>query len=166
MEFQGDLRASDDERERTARALRDHFSAGRLTQEDLDTRVQAVYRASSHAQLRALTADLPALPVSPAERRAELAARRSHLQRRLLQQTGGAVVPFVICTVIWLASGANGMFWPVFVLLAALIPLLRGGWELYGPAPDLDRFERELERRERSGGHGHRRPGGPRRRRF
>lgn len=87
--------------------------------------------------------------MTPAQRRAEVVQRRAQLQRRLLHQAGYSIVPFVVATVIWLASGANGMFWPVWVALVAVIPLLRGGWELYGPAPDLDHFERELEERER-----------------
>jgi hypothetical protein len=34
-------------------------------------------------------------------------------------------------------------------MIVMLLPLLRNGWRLYGPAPDLDRVEAELERRER-----------------
>jgi hypothetical protein len=30
-----------------------------------------------------------------------------------------------------------------------LIPLLRNSWRLYGPAPELDRVERELEQKAR-----------------
>jgi hypothetical protein len=142
-----DVRASDEDRDRTARILREHFAAGRLTSDELDERVQAAYGAATDGQLRALIADLPALPVSPQQQRAELAARRGELQRRLWQETGASLVPFAVCSVIWVASGATGMFWPVFVLLAALIPLLRGGWQLYGPSPDLEAFERDLEQR-------------------
>src|SRR5581483_261645 len=109
------LRVSDEDRERCAQALREHFAAGRLTQDELDERVQAVYAARTHGELAKLTADLPLLPASPAQRRAELAARRAHLQRRLLQQSGGAMAAFVVCTVIWLASGASGQFWPMWV---------------------------------------------------
>jgi len=35
------------------------------------------------------------------------------------------------------------------VLLVVLIPLLRNSWRLYGPAPELDRVERELEQKAR-----------------
>jgi hypothetical protein len=56
---------------------------------------------------------------------------------------------FVLCCVIWVASGAHGQFWPVWVALITLLPLLRNGWRLYGPAPGLDRVEQELARRER-----------------
>jgi hypothetical protein len=161
------VRASDQDRDRSAQTLREHFATGRISQEELDERVQAAYRASTQRELRALTADLPLLPVSPQEARAQLVARRAQLQRRLLQQTGGAIVPFAVCTVIWLASGARGQFWPIWVALVAIIPLLRGGWSLYGPAPDLERFERELEERERARGArrgGHRAPRDARRR--
>jgi hypothetical protein len=92
---------------------------------------------------------LPKLPPSLAQQKAELAARRSHLQRRLIQQSGAGLAPFAICTVIWAANGASSFFWPVFVLLAVLLPLIKNGWALYGPAPELDRVERELERMER-----------------
>ena len=53
----------------------------------------------------------------------------------------------MICTVIWVASGASGFFWPILVALGVLVPLLRNGWRLYGPAPEFDEIERELEAR-------------------
>jgi hypothetical protein len=143
------LRVSDEERERAAREIREHYAAGRLTEEELDERVQAAYRAQTQAQLRALLADLPKLPVSPAEHRAALVERRRVLQRRLLQQAGGGLGVFMVCVAVWLASGAHGQFWPVWVALVVVLPLIRNGWRLYGPAPELDRVEQELARRER-----------------
>lgn len=142
-----ELRVSDQERERVVEEIREHFAAGRLTDAELSDRVQAAYQARTVGDLHSLRADLPQLPATRAEQRAELAQRRGELQRRLLQQSGGALVAFVACTVIWLATGASGMFWPVWVALAVLIPLVRNGWRLYGPAPELDRVEQELARR-------------------
>lgn len=144
-----DIRASDEDRERLAQEIREHFAAGRLSEDELGHRVQAAYAARTQGELDTLRADLPQLPVSAAQRKAELVARRRDLQRRLLQQSGGALVPFAICTVIWLASGAHGSFWPIWLALIALVPLVSRGWQLYGPAPELDRVERELERSER-----------------
>lgn len=143
------LRASDEQRERVAQEIREHFAAGRLTEDELSDRAQAVYQAKTEDELDALRADLPKLPATPQQQRAELAERRRHLHRRLLQETGGGLGAFVICTVIWLASGASGQFWPIWVALVVLIPLLRNGWRLYGPAPEFDRVEQELARRER-----------------
>lgn len=147
-------RASDQQREQTAQELREHFAAGRLSQEELDERVQKAYAARTEKELSDLLADLPRLPMTAQQRKAELAARRSHLQRRLIQQTGGGIAVFVICLAVWLIDGAQGQFWPVWVAIVVLMPLLRNGWRLYGPAPELDRVERELERRARHGRRG------------
>ncbi len=109
-----------------------------------------MYAARTEADLAATTADLPALPATRSDELASLRTRRGQLQRRLLQQSGGGIALFAVCTVIWLASNAHrGMFWPVWVLIVVLLPLLRNGWRLYGPAPDFDRVEAELGRRER-----------------
>jgi hypothetical protein len=153
-----DYRVSDQQRERAAQELREHFAAGRLTQEEFDERVQLAYAARTEAQLRAIRGDLPHLPLSPQEQKAELAARRSQLQRRLIQETGGGLTLLVVCVIIWVSNGAQGQFWPLWVALVVLIPLVRNGWRLYGPSPQLDRVERELERRARHGSrHRHRR---------
>jgi hypothetical protein len=152
-----DLRASDEERELAASQLRDHFAAGRLSEDELNDRVDAVYGARTAGDLRTLLADLPALPPAVADRRAEVGERRAELQRELLQQTGGALVPFLICTVIWAATGAHAYFWPAWVALAAVIPLMRNGWRLHGPAPELDRVEEDLARRRDRAGRDERR---------
>ena len=149
MADQRDLRASDEQRDRAAAEIREHFAAGRLSDEELDDRVQAAYAARTQGELNALLADLPKLPTTRAQQKAEIAQRRRELQRRLIQEAGGGGALFVLCTVIWLSSGAHGQFWPIWVALVDLIPLLRNGWRLYGPAPELDRVERELEARQR-----------------
>ena len=147
MDAFGQIRVSDEQRERAAQELREHFAAGRLTEEELSERVQQAYAARTEKELRSLMADLPQLPATPQQRKAELAARRSQLQRRLIQEMGGGVVLFVICVAVWALSGAHGHFWPIWVAVVVLIPLLRNGWRLYGPAPEFDRVERELDRR-------------------
>ncbi len=159
MEASADVRVSDQEREQTAGLLRDHFAAGRITQDELNDRVQAVYGARTQRQLAALLGDLPALPATPQQLKAELVERRRRLQRRLFQQAGGAATPFVICVVIWAASGAQGGFWPIWVAIPLIVMLARNGWRLYGPAPELELVERELERRARHDDRGHGRHG-------
>jgi hypothetical protein len=57
-----ELRASDEQRERAAAEIRDHFAAGRLDDEELAERRAAAYRARTQGELHALRADLPALP--------------------------------------------------------------------------------------------------------
>jgi Domain of unknown function (DUF1707) len=141
------LRISDEEREQAARMIREHYAAGRLSEAELDERLQAVYGARTQADLAAVRADLPALPASPAQQKAELVRWRHQLQRQLLQQAGGGLGLFVLCTVIWAVSGGHhGQFWPIWVALLAVMPLIRNGWRLYGPAPDLEAVERDLAR--------------------
>jgi hypothetical protein len=119
----------------------------------MDERVQAAVRAQSQSELAAIRQDLPRLPVSAAQRKAELSERRGELRAQLFQEAGGGVALFVGCTVIWLSAGAHGMFWPIWIALVCLLPLIRSGWRLYGPAPDLERVEQDLanfrRRRER-----------------
>ena len=156
MSDASNLRASDEDRERYAQSLREHFAAGRLGEDELSDRLDAVYEARTAAELEAVVHDLPALPVTPAARRAELAERRAELRRHLMQQAGGSLTPFVICTVVWAASGAAGAFWPAFLLIFPALFLFRNGWRLYGPAPDLDRVQLELGRGPREGRGGRR----------
>ena len=138
-----DLRVSDADRERAATELREHYAQGRLDGDELAERLGRAYGARTAAELDAVRTDLPAVTTQPA--RSQDAERRAQLTRRLVQNTGAGLIPFVVCTVIWLLAGASGSFWPAWLLLIAVVPLLRSGWHLYGPAPDLDRAERELE---------------------
>ena len=138
------MRVSDEQREQAAQELREHFAAGRLTEDELDERVDAVYAAKTDEELQAARADLP---ITLQQQRAELVARRGQLQRRVLQEAGGGVAVFALCTVIWVASGATGMFWPIWVALVVGIFVARNAWRLYGPAPELDRVEEELAAR-------------------
>jgi hypothetical protein len=68
----GDVRASDVDRERVADVLREAAGEGRLTMEELEQRITAVYGAKTYAELEPLTRDLPApgrpprAPVAPA----------------------------------------------------------------------------------------------------
>jgi hypothetical protein len=137
------LRASDAQRDSAAAEIREHYAAGRLTEDELTERLDAVYQARTHGELRELRRDLPALRINTG---AEVAERRRRLRGELIQETGAALVPFLICTVIWAFTGAGGSFWPIWVSLIAIIPLIRNGWALYGPGADLDAYERKRER--------------------
>ncbi len=55
----GSLRASDADRERVADVLRQAAGDGRLTMEELDERLDAVYAAKTYADLEPVTRDLP-----------------------------------------------------------------------------------------------------------
>jgi hypothetical protein len=53
------LRASDADRERVAEVLRQAAGDGRLTLDELDQRLDAVYQAKTYAELEPITGDLP-----------------------------------------------------------------------------------------------------------
>src|SRR5512135_2034827 len=55
----GSLRASDADRERVAEILREATGDGRLSLEELDERLDAVYAAKTYAELEPITRDLP-----------------------------------------------------------------------------------------------------------
>ena len=59
------VRASDAEREQTVALLQRSFADGRLTHAELGERAGAAYKAQTRAELRDLTADLPAAQEQP-----------------------------------------------------------------------------------------------------
>src|SRR5207302_614764 len=54
-----DLRASDADRERVAKILHNAMAEGRLTVDELDERLQTVYKSRTLGELVPITADLP-----------------------------------------------------------------------------------------------------------
>jgi hypothetical protein len=55
------IRASDDDRDRTAALLREHHAVGRLTAEEFSERLDRAYAATTVGDLDELLADLPAI---------------------------------------------------------------------------------------------------------
>lgn len=64
-----ELRASDAERERTVDLLRGHAAEGRLTMEELGSRVEREYEARTRAELEEVVRDLPTAPTPLPTRR-------------------------------------------------------------------------------------------------
>ena len=54
-------------------------------------------------------------------------------RRRLAQRSGPALVLVVVTVAIWLITGADGHFWPVWVMLAWFMVLAPDAWRAYGP---------------------------------
>ncbi|MGH2857112.1 MAG: DUF1707 domain-containing protein [Solirubrobacteraceae bacterium] len=151
------MRASDQDREQLIEELNEHTVAGRLSPEDLEQRLAAAYAARTTGELDALRRDLPA---STRQFALDRAARRAHLTRRMVQESGGSLGLFVVCCAIWLIDGAQGQFWPVWVLIVFALSFVRNGWALYGPAPEFDAVESHLDaRRDRRLERGRRRSG-------
>jgi class 3 adenylate cyclase len=104
------LRASDGDRERVVELLRRHYSAGRLSADDLDERVEAAYGARTDSDLEALTADLPSGRGPAAPR------RRSGLETSVRIHATVYLVVNVMFVAIWAVSG-GGYFWPIWPIL-------------------------------------------------
>jgi hypothetical protein len=75
------LRASDEDRDRTASLLREHHAAGRLTVEEFSERLDAAYEAKTLGQLHELLADLPNIDLY---RLPEQSMRRDHASGSLV----------------------------------------------------------------------------------
>ncbi len=151
----GQLRVSDAEREQLVEELHEHTVAGRLTAEEYEQRLDAVYTARTRADLDTLRADLP---VSTIAARQALVERKSKLRRRLAQEAGASTTASTVCVAVWLAAGAHGAFWPIWVIVFTMLPIVRDGWRLLGPGSDLEAVEARLRaRHERALARAHRR---------
>jgi hypothetical protein len=104
------LRASDEDRERTARSLRAHFAAGRLPADEFEQRVAKVYAARTRRELARLLSDLPA-------DRLGRAMRSLYFGQRTALRYHAATYVAVNGTLlgVWELAG-HGLFWPGLVL--------------------------------------------------
>lgn len=105
--------AGDNERERAAAVLREHYVRGRLTLDELSSRTERVLAARSRSELRAALTGLPLLPD----------LRELTEQGRLLGRTALRGAALVICT------GAYLVFCFTLLLVLGLMLLLHGASE-------------------------------------
>ncbi len=114
------MRASDADREQVVERLRDHFGAGRLSEEEFSGRLDTAYGSATLGELEALTRDLP----DDGGR----AVAKGKQPKRYVTRGGRALragfrVHFWIYAMvnvmligIWAASG-GGDFWPIWSIL-------------------------------------------------
>jgi hypothetical protein len=117
------MRASDADREAVRTVLADGYADGRLTREEYDERLSSLYGTRTLGQLPALVSDLvlpdgPAAPSAAVLPRDDLRALGARKWRKNVEESvGGFLVPSIICTVIYVAVGGQGFFWPLFPML-------------------------------------------------
>ncbi|HEY4279131.1 MAG TPA: DUF1707 domain-containing protein [Conexibacter sp.] len=128
------LRASDEERERAATQLREHCAVGRITPEELDERLDHAYAARTVSELQSLLSDLPALPAAPP--RAGHDPAREEAKREVLHGAGVWLLVSVAAIAVWAASGANGSFWPIWLILLGGIRFAFFGWNRLSPGAE------------------------------
>lgn len=116
----GNLRVGDTERDEAARALGDHFAAGRLDREEYDERLEAAFAARTAGELAALFRDLP-----------QPRAAYSRPQRAVDHHAGhGFRMPFL--PVLLILIGAAILFdagWIVWVGLGVLFLGKKFQWQ-------------------------------------
>jgi Domain of unknown function (DUF1707) len=117
-----ELRPSDAEREQTLAALKDHYAAGRLSTDELEARVEDVYRSGTRTELAGYLRDLPLRGA-----RMFIASRVRRVQRAVLRMHLFAYTTANASLVgIWALTG-EGAFWPAWLLLPSTALL---GWHL------------------------------------
>ena len=109
-----DLLASDADRARVSGELRTHYESGRLTLDEFQERLDETHSARTDAQLERVLRQLPTKrpTVNPRDTR----WRSLGLQYALVN---------VVAVLAWLFSGADGDFWPKWVLVVTLIGFTR-----------------------------------------
>jgi DUF1707 SHOCT-like domain len=110
-----DLLVSDADRTHVSGELREHYEAGRLTLEEFQERLDEVHAARTEGQLRQVLRQLPSANL-PSVRPRDTRWRSLALQYALVN---------IIAILVWLFGGANGDFWPKWVLLGTLIMFTR-----------------------------------------
>jgi hypothetical protein len=128
----GLIRASDQDRDRTAGLLREHHALGRLDPEEFNERLDKVFLAKTIGDLDALTADLPAvdpypLPTSSLPRHLPAAGLPASSVLDAMSRGHGRLSPAwqaawgswfctaLLMIVIWALTGA-GYPWPLWVI--------------------------------------------------
>jgi Domain of unknown function (DUF1707) len=127
----GHLRAAHADREQVVAVLKAAFVQGRLTKDELDTRVAQALASKTYADLSALTADIPPFPLIPSAPIRSAAPGLASTPARTLRRGAHRSVMCLI-TGIALTEGAflaNNAF---FLILACLAFIAASGFIGYG----------------------------------
>ncbi|MEU8173103.1 DUF1707 domain-containing protein [Microbispora hainanensis] len=117
-----EMRASDGDRDRVAAALREHVAEGRLTIDEFNERLEAVYQSRTYGELARLTSDLPEIDLNrlPAAAEPVQRAQPGTTQGSAKSAWGAWAGASGVCWMIWLFTTiASGHFippWPMWVM--------------------------------------------------
>jgi len=111
-----DLLVADDDRAQAAEELRRHHDAGRLTLDEFEGRLAEVNTARTRGDLERAMRQLPHSEAPASLRLRDVRWSSLALQYALIN---------VVCILVWLLSGAQGDFWPKWILVATLVMYLR-----------------------------------------
>jgi hypothetical protein len=111
-----DMLVADSDRAAAADEVRKHYDSGRLTLDEFESRLNEVHAARTRGDLEQAFRQLPRSepPVS--------LRLRDRRWSSLAIQYG---LVNLVCVLVWLFSGAQGDFWPKWVLVGTLAMYLR-----------------------------------------
>ena len=155
------LRAGHADREQVIDTLKNAFVHGRLTKDELDTRAGQALTARTHADLAALTADIPPAPATAGSARPPAPARRRPLARAAAQSGICLMITAAAIGVIaYLDPDGPGPQPPQFWTGLMLVLAIAGFWTAVGimanavlTSWDQKSSRRQLPPRPGPGGH-------------
>jgi Domain of unknown function (DUF1707) len=137
MAYDPQLRASDEDRDRTATLLREHLAVGRLTPEEFSERLDKAFAAKTVGDLDALLRDLPSidlyrLPGARMARQAQVQAPRGGRGSAGWRAVWGTYITVnLVCFVVWMLAGFG---YPWFLWVAGPWgAILAGSYLTVGP---------------------------------
>jgi uncharacterized protein DUF1707 len=167
MAYDPNLRASDEDRDRTAALLREHHAVGRLTPEEFSDRLDKTFAATTIGQLEGLLADLPRMDLyrlpeaelTRQPRQAQVARPQGHMSRGWRAVWGVYLTVNLVCFVVYALSDLGGYPWFLWVA-GPWGAVLAGTYFSLGPGrADRHQLRRGPDQGQLPGGHG---PGQPR----
>jgi hypothetical protein len=111
-----DTLVADSDRAGAAEEVRKHYDSGRLTLDEFESRIAEVHAARTRGDLEHAFRQLPRSEPPASLRVRDLRWSSLALQYALVN---------LVCILIWLFSGAQGSFWPKWVLVGTLVMYLR-----------------------------------------
>lgn len=115
-----EVRASDEERDQVVNELRKHVEDGRITLEEFRQRLDEVYAAKTRRETGVARRELPKpvpMPTGSEKLGGIFGSNACYF--------ACVATPSIVCVGVWLASSADGSFWPAWVMLASGAAALR-----------------------------------------
>ena len=123
MAMDPDLRAGDEDRDRTITLIREAYAEGRLDNDEFTTRMTAAQQSRTYGELAALVRDLPVEPPTPVMAPAPAstvavpqAEDEHNLRKGWAAWAGVSVLVNVIWLGTWITEGSPTYYWPIWVM--------------------------------------------------
>ena len=124
MTISPDMRAGDEDRDRTVSLIREAYAEGRLTTDEFQQRMDQAHQSKTYGELAALTTDLPAMPTPGAPPAAATSGtvatpdrQRADLRKAWAAWAGVSILVNVIWAATWISNpDSSHYYWPIWVM--------------------------------------------------